>query len=69
MAKPRRTGKGSIYMAELRRKGKGPIFEAKTLEAWREPGTFCDDQGGGLYLQVRQMRVKGVPAMGCGTKR
>lgn len=60
MAKPRRTGKGSIYMAELRRKGKGPIFEAKTLEAWREPGTFCDDQGGGLYLQVRQMRVKGV---------
>jgi integrase len=47
-------------MDEPGRKRKGPIFEAKTLKAWREPGTFCDDQGGGLYLQVRQMRVKGV---------
>lgn len=47
-------------VAKVKRNGKGPVFEAKALAAWREPGTFCDHEGGGLYLQVRQVRVNGV---------
>lgn len=48
-------------MAKPRRESKGPIFNEKALAAWRQPGTFCDDLKGGLYLQVRQARVQGVP--------
>lgn len=48
-------------MAKLRRKSKGPIFNEKALAAWRVPGNFCDDLGGGLYLQVRHARIQGVP--------
>ena len=47
-------------MAKVKRNGKGPIFQTATLAAWREPGTFCDHEGGGLYLQVRQVCVNGV---------
>ena len=47
-------------MAKARRKSKGPIFNEKALAAWRQPGNYCDQAGGGLYLQVRQARVKGV---------
>lgn len=47
-------------VAKVKRSGKGPIFDGKALAAWRMPGTFCDHQGGGLYLQVRQVRVNGV---------
>ena len=47
-------------MAKVKRNGKGPIFEGKTLAAWRVPGTYCDHQGGGLYLQVRQVKVNGI---------
>jgi len=48
------------YVAKVKRSGKGPIFDEKALAAWRVPGTFCDHQGGGLYLQVRKVRVNGV---------
>ncbi len=48
-------------MAKAQRKSKGPVFTEKALAAWREPGNFCDDRGGGLYLQVRQVRVQGAP--------
>lgn len=47
-------------MAKVKRSGKGPIFDGKALDAWHVPGTFCDHQGGGLYLQVRQVKVNGV---------
>jgi integrase len=47
-------------MAKVERSGKGPVFQAATLAACREPGTFCDHEGGGLYLQVRQVCVNGV---------
>jgi len=50
-------------MAKQTRKSKGPIFQVKALEAWTTPGNFCDDEGGGLYLQVRQIRENGVPQL------
>ena len=48
-------------MANPRRKSKGPVFNVKALAAWRQPGNYCDHAGGGLYLQVRQAHVQGVP--------
>jgi integrase len=36
------------------------MFQVAALAAWREPGTYCDHEGGGLYLQVRQVCVNGV---------
>jgi len=47
-------------MAKVKRNGKGPVFQTAALAAWHEPGTFCDHEGGGLYLQVRQVCVNGV---------
>ena len=47
-------------MGKAHRTGKGPIFKVSALAAWHEPGNFCDHEGGGLYLQVRQVRVNGV---------
>ncbi len=45
----------------MKRDSKGPIFQVNTLKAWRTPGNYCDHEGGGLYLQVRQVKVDGVP--------
>ena len=45
-----------------KRKSKGPIFQVKALEAWRTPGNYCDDEGGGLYLQVKQVAIGRKPA-------
>ena len=42
-------GSGGL-VAKLNRSGNGPIFDEQTLAAWHVPGTYCDHQGGGLYL-------------------
>ena len=41
---------------------KGPPFTVKAIETWRRPGTYCDEKGGGLYLQVRQVVIGRKPA-------
>lgn len=38
-----------------------PRFTQAALKGWNRPGTYCDDEGGGLYLQVIQVRRKGEP--------
>ncbi len=38
-----------------------PRFTQAALKEWNRPGTYCDDEGGGLYLQVIQVRKKGEP--------